>query len=405
MRIRMQKLAHSFISGILKHKIRTILILIVLVIVVFILFRKSNHVIYTEAYSVTRNEVIKTITASGKTDIYEDLVVRAPVSAKVAEVPFKSGTPVIAGDIIIKLDKKSLRAAANSSWSDYLSAKATMDSLDQQILAAKADVSRTKHVRDQAWRDYNGNKNYEHKGAFTTTEAAFQASEASLKVLEDKRAAINQASIAAYNAYEIAKDDLNQGDIVAPISGLLALEDVYKDSLLTVGQKLFTVTSKETTDFVAEVDESDINSLKVGQKAIVTLDGYPFKTFDGKVVRIDAKTEETDDGGVIINTTIMFNLGDITPIVGLSGSADIEVYKDSTQLSVPIESVNFDDKDNTYVFVIKDETVEKRIITVDTEGDTYYTVKEGLLEGEQIATGENAAKLYENAKISINKDK
>ena len=70
---------------------------------------------------------------------------------------------------------------------------------------------------------------------------------------------------------------------------------------------------------------------------------------------------------------------------GASVDMKIEVDCHDNSITVPYTSVLQDEKNNEYVLVYNNGTLEKRIIETDTELSTSVVVKSGLKSGEYIA--------------------
>ena len=61
----------------------------------------------------------------------------------------------------------------------------------------------------------------------------------------------------------------------------------------------FSVVDLNGSTFVAEVDEADVDRLKVGMPANVTLDSFPGKPIKTQVLRISTASQPTATGGTI----------------------------------------------------------------------------------------------------------
>lgn len=377
-----------------------------ILVIVFFLDKRKNHVILVDAYVISKKEVLKTISSSGKTEPKKDYVIRSDVAAKIKELPFESGAQVKEGDAVVIFDEKDLLASAETAWAAYLKAKADFDSFDEQLNSANASVKDKLYARDKAMREYMGDNNFSNKQTFKTAEANYQSSLSALAILKAKEKYYEDNAGAAYSSYISAKDDLNNDVVKAPTDGNLALEDIFVGSVTTAGQKLFSITNFTGTEFDADVDEADIQSIQVGQKAMVSLEGYGDK-FYGEIMRIDAKTHTTSSDSTVVTAAVKFSSGpaNIQPIIGMTGTAEIEVGKATDALAIPFDSILFEGEDKNYVFVIKNGKVEKRQIMLGFEGTDFYVVKDGLLEGEQVVAGEVISKLKNGDKVSLNKNK
>lgn len=394
------------ITTIKAHKILAIVAVLIIVVILFS-FKKKNNAIKVDTYTVSKQEIVKTITASGTTTPKKDYVARAGVAAKIDTINYESGEQVQEGDVVLKLDQASLQAVASSAWKSYLDAKASQESLVDQIKAAETAVSTLRQARDTAWRAYMGDDGDSTKQAYKTAESNYQDAEAALAVLKDKKSAVSQGVTSTYSSYSVAAANLTNGIVKAPASGTLVLEDISNGSSVLAGQILFSITNFEGTEFTAEIDETDIQYIKEGQRVDIELEGYTGSSshFVGTISRIDGKTQVTSSGSTIVPASIKFLSGPtVTLILDMSGTANIEVAKDSNSIAIPFEAITFDADDKSYVFIVKDGIVEKREVTLGFEGTNYVAVNDGLTEGDVIVVGDAVSRLSDGSKISTSEN-
>ncbi len=393
----------SFWIYIKKHKRNTFIIVGAILVGIFIIFR-PNGAVNVREYKVSRIEVIKNINASGETKADTSNVVKSPVSAKIKKINYHSGSQVSKDDIVLEFDELSLNASYTSSWQAYLAAKATADTYDQQIKAAEASVSDKRYARDAAQRDYNEDDSFDNKQALKTSESAYQSAVSSLNTIKEKQESTKQSVASTYSTFLLASDNYKNSKLKAPNTGFLALENLKIGDSILVGQELYSITNSADLQFVAEVDEADIQSIVLSQPVRVELEGYAEKEFEGFVSTIDAKTSITSSGGNIVETYIEVNFENIKPIIGLTGTAKIQVGKETEQIAVPFDAVTFEGDNNDFVYVIKNGKALKTKVEVGFEGDEYYAIKSGLNEGDLVVTGVDITTIKDGQQISLIKD-
>ena len=77
----------------------------------------------------------------------------------------------------------------------------------------------------------------------------------------------------------------------APMAGIVTALPVEEGEVAVIGTmnnagtKLMTIADMSVVEAVMEVDETDVPTVKVGQRATVTIDAYPNKTFPGSSPR------------------------------------------------------------------------------------------------------------------------
>ena len=88
----------------------------------------------------------------------------------------------------------------------------------------------------------------------------------------------------------IAKKNLADARLVAPIGGYIAKRMVEPGTMVSPGQPVFEIATLDPIEVNVGVPETDIRLVKVGQSAIVSVPALPGQTFKGivKVVNISA---------------------------------------------------------------------------------------------------------------------
>ncbi len=387
----------------IKRKINKHLPLIVLVVVAGIGFywlRARSGVPKVSVINPQYREITKTISASGYTGVTDGFTVRAGITGTIKKVNYKSGDKIKAGDVILEFDLAPLKANMDTSYASYLSSRAELESYDQKIKAAQASVSIRERERDEVWRKYMGDRSESVKQEYKNTEALYQTALSNLKSLEDAKEAVEKASIAGYSNYYSALLNYQNGTVKAPADGFLALANIYNGSYVSVGQELFAVTGKEKLIFKAEIDEADVSHVRVGMRTKVTLDSYPGEVFEGEISSLDSKVITLPNGSTAVMADISFDTSKIMPIVGFSGSADIEIEKSEKVLSLPPEAF-FEEFGKDYVYVINQNIVDKREVQKGFEGDEYIGVLSGLSEDDLVIEDPTGLTLKNGQKVKL----
>jgi len=386
-----------------QKKLRKLLPIITIVALAaggFLYLKSKNGVTKVTASKAEIRTISKTISASGETGVLDNFTKRALIAGSIKDIKFKSGDTVKKDEVIIEMDQASLKASLDTAYSSYLSAKADFDSYDEQINAAKSTESVRKRERDEAWRAYMANNSETNRQAYKNAEALYQTALSDLTVLEDDEKATQNATYSTYSTYYSALNNYNNSTIKSPVDGQLALADIYTGSYVTAGQELFSIVHPQNMVFKAEIDEADISHVKVGMKAKLSLDSYLGESFEGIVVNVDSKVQTLSSGSTVVLADISSKDNKILPVVGLSGSADIEFDKSGSLVSIPPDAI-IDDADKKYVYVVVADTLVKRVVEVGFEGDDYIGVVSGVNEGDMVVTNVSDLNLKEGQKVSV----
>lgn len=180
----------------------------------------------------------------------------------------------------------------------------------------------------------------------------------------------------------VAQKTANEGEVVGPGSPILAINETSKNNnyLLKVG-----LTDKEWA------------SVKIGQKGIVTLDGFPDEKFEAAVFR---KSQASDAALGSFQIELKLSMKNQKPAVGMFGKAEIQTDKPEDFMVIPYNSLIEADGNKAFVFIVKNNKVKRQPITITKFDNDKIFVKDGLQKTDQIVIS-NSAYLNEQSTIKI----
>jgi HlyD family secretion protein len=264
--------------------------------------------------TVDRGDVTQTVAATGTLSAVTTVKVGSVVSGNVAALHADFNKQVKKGDLLAELDPvpfqekvNQMKAALDKAQVDVRNNEIALrrqKALWQQQLAAQADL-------DQAQANYD-----------SSVAAVAQA----------------RANLAS------AETDLRNSRIVAPIDGVVV------DRQYDVGQPvaasfqaptIFTIAQDLTKMQVsADVSESDIGLVKVGQPVRFTVDAYPDQTFRGKIAQI--RLNATVNQNVVTYPVIIeVDNEDLALRPSMTANVSIDVATARDVLRVPNAALRF----------------------------------------------------------------
>jgi Cu(I)/Ag(I) efflux system membrane fusion protein len=176
-------------------------------------------------------------------------------------------------------------------------------------------------------------------------------------------------------------------DWPSPATGTVISKRVIAGQKVVAGDELYRIADLTTVWVIADVAESDIGTIKKGQKAMVTFRAYPDEPIEGTVTLVYHEMKpETRTGRVRIeipNPNLRFKTDMYADVVFRTSADEMPV------VAVP-EGAVLDDGVRQVVLVAKGEgRFEPRTIKLGRRGGGYRQVREGLSEGEEIVTSAN----------------
>jgi cobalt-zinc-cadmium efflux system membrane fusion protein len=182
-------------------------------------------------------------------------------------------------------------------------------------------------------------------------------------------------------------------EVRSPINGFIIQKDINQDMLLRndKSDNIFDIAEIDQVWAIANVNESDINQVRMGVDAAVTTLSYPDKKFYGKVDKIfniiDPETKA-------MKVRIKLNNDSFLLKPEMRATIRLSYAEDRDMIAIPSNAVIFD-KSKNFVMIFKDRhTIETRPIEVFRQvGETTYVIA-GLKEGEKVIT-ENQLLIYD----------
>lgn len=296
----------------------------------------TNVAIPVTTMQVEEGAVSQQLVKTGNLIPFREANITATTAGKVTRVNFNLGTQVSQGQTLVELDNRLKE----------LSLQATQLNIDK----LKKDVTR-----------YNtllaGN---------ATTE---------IQVNETKynyENAVNQA--------EQIQKQIQDANVKAPISGQIVQKAIEPGVYITVGSTLGKVLDVARLKVNVLVNESDVYQLRKGQSVKVTADVFPGRTFNGQISYI--APQGTDEHNYPVEITIASANG---LKAGTFVNVDFSQKSNQKALQIPrialVESIK-----NPYVYVVENNVVHQRKLSVGRDfGDT-IEVLGGLSAGDIVVT-------------------
>lgn len=178
--------------------------------------------------------------------------------------------------------------------------------------------------------------------------------------------------------------NLEIGRIVSETEGVITAINGSVGSYGEMSRPLITVQNLEDLKLTVDLTQNDAKDIKLNQKAIIKSTGADITGDVSFISPIAITLGNPIDGESYLNIDIS-NLNSIEGLrVGFSNEIDILVGEEKNILTVKAESLKIEKGNKKYVFVVKDNIVEKREVLVGLQGDTEVEILEGVDEGEEV---------------------
>ena len=286
-----------------------------------------------------QEKISESVYASGIIKSINQYKVFSNVNGVIAAIMVKEGDVVKKGDAIIKLVNTNAQLNNENAIlsADYAATSANTERLNElqittNLAKSKMNEDALLQQRQQnLWNENIGTKNEleQRELAYKSSVTAYQA--ASLRYTQLQKQISFQGN-QSQNNLQIASAIKNDYTIKSNADG-----KVY-NILMKQGEMVYTLSPVaiigNANDFMMElqVDEFDINRLKIGQKIVLGMDSYKGEVFDAAVTKIDPIMNERSKSFTV---EAVFIKQPVTLYPNLTCEANILIQQKVNAITIP----------------------------------------------------------------------
>jgi HlyD family secretion protein len=278
--------------------------------------------------SVVQGDLVREVLATGNVAAVTTVQVGAEISGRIASVEVDYNSPVKAGQIMARFDSAILRAQLAQAEGALAAAKSQLDQAETDYKKLSADLARAERLH----------------ASMIISEADYEAAVTNARRAGQMMSAARAQLATQEGAARLARTNLDHATIIAPIDGIVITRNI--DPGQTVASMLqtpvlFTVAQDlRKMRVIAAVDEADVGTVSVGQRATFTVDAYPDRTFEGVVTEVRNSPVVVQDV-VTYGTVVEVANPDFALKPGMTASVHVQTAKVEDAVSVPAGALNF----------------------------------------------------------------
>ena len=379
---------------------------IIIAVWYFIFKSDSEKVIYVDAEKVELRNIVQKVNASGKIQPEEAVQITSTITGWITEITVIEGDTVKPGQHLISIDEKQIRPTYNNAVSQVKSSEANLKKV-------KAQMDRTVSLHSEK----------------LISQQELEQVEASYQI------ATSQAEQSKANLLS-AQDQLSKTRLTAPKYGIV-ISITKEEGEMAVGGMfnpgvLMTVADLSRMEVEVDVNENDVVNIEVGDTTEIEIDAYPDTTFYGLVSEIAHSALSLNMGSQqqVTNFKVKVKMLSVPDKIrpGMSSTVNIITKTIKNITSIPIQSLTSrpedynkikkntesnkrewgenDDENVNFkkakpidiVFVLEDSFEGKKAlegkkyaivkpIKPGISGENYYSIENGVEEGDIIVTG------------------
>ena len=205
----------------------------------------------------------------------------------------------------------------------------------------------------------------------------------------------NEVTTAIAKGVEVAKKNLANCSLKAPVSGIVGKKNVKAGETALPSQAVVTILNINTVKVKVSVPEAEVNAIQANTTSEITVEAAN-RTLSGgsieKSVQADPLTHSYNVRITVANT-------DHKLLPGMVANVCIGLTKADTGLSVPITAVQRNVNGRLFVWTVaNDSTAHRTIVSVGATLGNNISIISGISDGQRIVT-EGYQKLSEGTKV------
>ena len=281
-----------------RRRIRWWMVIVAIIVIVVIAMALMPHPQAVQTASVVTRypaQQVTVLTASGYVVAQRKAAVATKATGRLEELDVQEGSHVKKGDLLARIDARDVQAQLEAAKANVAVARAAIASAEADQRNSAVELTRSRdlvaqHFVSASALDASVARDDRAVAATNNARAALQAAIANA---DNARVAVDFTEIRAPFDGVVVTKSANVGDIVTPFSSAV-------DSKGAV----VNMADLSTLEVEADVSESSLSKIAVGQPCEILLDALPDMRFSGSVSRM---VPTVDRAKATVTTKVRFD--------------------------------------------------------------------------------------------------
>jgi HlyD family secretion protein len=278
-------------------------------------------------------DVVQKVKAPGEIEARTTVKISADIPGRVVRLAVEEGDLVRRGQLLLEIDNTQYLSDVRQTQASIAAARARQERAQQALRLAEQAYQRRKALFERKLLSSNEMDQAENEVLNARTEASSS---------REERTRLEAALLGA-------RDNLSKTTYRSPIDGRIVGLNIEEGEIVVVGTmnnpgtQILSVADLSRMQVKADVDETDVVDVLVGQKATITVDALPDTTFPGTVTEVGNSATRAAAGNATGETNfdveVLFDktVPEVRP--GMTADVEIEVKRADGALAVPIQAV------------------------------------------------------------------
>ena len=343
-------------------------------------------------FQVARGRVEETVTNSkaGTVKSRRRAALSSEVGGRVEALPARKGSHVKRGDELLKIADHDFRAQL-----------AVQESAVAAARAARVEACRT---AEQLERDVGRNRELAKKEVISpdVLDQLTSRRDAAAAACEAAAARIAQAEAAR----DVARVNLEKTVLRAPFDGVVGDVTTEVGEFITPSPpglpmipSVIILFDPAAIYISAPMDEADVGKVRIGQPGRVTIDAFPGRTFEARVVRVAPYVLDVQEQNRTFETEAELSDTAFARSLLPGTSVDLEVILGSRDNVLRIPSYAL--LEGSRVLLVEKGRLTARAVKTGLKNWQFTEVTSGLSEGDLVTVSLDRAEVKEGARVRV----
>ncbi|MBU7007007.1 efflux RND transporter periplasmic adaptor subunit [Phosphitispora fastidiosa] len=308
-----------------------------------------------ETVKVGRDVVSAGLTYVGTVEPLQEVDLSAKISARILSLAGKEGDILNAGQTVVTLDSGDLQGKINTLGKKVQAAGINRDYWEKQIelyrplleegAISEHDFQKTVFSRDTAASGY-----------------------------EEAEAALDEARI-----------NLNYSILKTPMTGTVTKVHSFPGDMAVPGKPVITLADVSRLKISVKVVQDDVAKLKKGGTVMLSA-GEEGREFPAEITEIFPSLDPNLRTGTVEISVPQEIMQEYSLKPGMSVNVFFVLGQREDVPVVPKQTVQQDNQNNYFVYVVKEGVARKQIVETGLSSDRLIEIKGGLNEGDRVVS-------------------
>jgi RND family efflux transporter MFP subunit len=321
------------------------------------------------------------LNASGYVVARRMATVSSKVTGKVLEILVEEGMEVKKDQVLARLDPENSSTMLTMAERELEAARRNLTEIEVRLADARRNLERNETLVKQQ----------------LVSQTALDTSRAEANALAARLAASQAQVKVSESSLAMRRIDFNDLNVRAPFTGVVISKDAQPGEMISpmsagggfTRTGIATIVDMDSREVEVDVNEAYINRVKSNQRVEATLDAYPDAPLAAHVINIVPTADRT-------KATVRVRIGfeklepQILPDMGikvrfLDDQPEQPVAGAGPRIRVPAVAVQRVDGES-YVWVVSNERVERRAVTLGPESEGTIEIRAGVNSGDELVS-------------------